>query len=78
MNMDSHNHSMTDLFDQLGLASTEQAVEEFIHKNSPLPADIELHEAGFWTESQSSFLKQSKDDDADWSRLVDQLDELLR
>jgi hypothetical protein len=72
------NYTLTSLFDQLGLDSTDQTIRDFINQNSPLPGNIELYEAGFWSTSQASFLKQSKDDDADWAELVDQLDSMLR
>lgn len=76
--MDKNNHSLTSLFDQSGLDSTEQAIQAFIIKNTPLPANIELYEADLWSSAQASFLKQAKDDDADWSEIVDQLDAMLR
>ncbi len=76
--MESQDHSLKNLFEQLGLASTEQAIEQFINKNSPLPSNVELHEAEFWTKSQSSFLRQAKEEDADWAMVVDQLNEMLR
>jgi len=71
-------HSLTTLFDQLGLDSTDRAIQIFIDDHRPLPGSIELHETGFWNASQASFLKQAKDDDANWALIVDQLDVLLR
>jgi len=76
--MESPIHSMSSVFDQLGLDSTDQGIEAFIDDHRPLPANIELHEADFWNASQASFLKQEKDEDADWAEIVDQLDALLR
>ena len=76
--MESPIHTMTSLFDQLGLDSTDQAIEIFIDDHRPLEGSIELHEADFWSASQASFLKQEKDEDADWAEIVDQLDALLR
>ena len=76
--MESPIHSLNSLFDQLGLDSTDQAIEIFIDDHRPLQANIELHETGFWSTSQASFLKQAKDNDADWAEIVDQLDVLLR
>jgi hypothetical protein len=76
--MESPIHSLNSLFDQLGLDSTDQAIEIFIDDYRPLQANIELHETGFWSTSQASFLKQAKDNDADWAEIVDQLDVLLR
>lgn len=76
--METPIHSLSTLFDQLGLDSTDQAIEGFINRNKPLPGHVELYEAGFWNASQASFLKQAKDDDADWAEIVDQLDAMLR
>ena len=71
-------HSLVSLFDQLGLDSTDEAIEDFINRNNPLPGNVELHKADFWSSSQASFLKQVKDEDADWAEIVDQLDAMLR
>jgi hypothetical protein len=76
--MESPIHSMTSLFDQLGMDSSDQAIETFIDDHRPLTSNIELHEAEFWNASQASFLKQEIDEDADWAEIVDQLDALLR
>ena len=73
-----NNYTLASLFDQLGLDSTDQAIQDFINQNAPLPGSVELHDAEFWSSSQASFLKQSKDDDAEWVELVDQLDSMLR
>ena len=76
--MELHNHSLEKLFEQLGLDSTDEAIQDFINQNSPLPGHVELHKASFWTPSQASFLLQSKDDDSDWAEIVDQLNTMLR
>lgn len=74
--MEMHNHPLPSLFDQLGLGSTELEINSFITKHAPIFGELE--NAKFWNVSQSSFLKQAKDEDADWSEIVDQLDALLR
>ncbi len=76
--MQIQTYSLVTLFNQLGLDSSDQAIEDFTTRNKPLPGDMELYEAGFWNASQASFLKQAKDDDADWAEIVDQLDSMLR
>ena len=76
--MEPHIHSLVSLFDQLGLDSTDKSIEDFINRNNPLPGNVELHKADFWSSSQASFLKQVKDEDADWADIVDQLDTMLR
>jgi len=76
--METPIHSLTSLFDQLGLVSTDQAIETFIDEHQSLQGNIELHEADFWSASQALFLKEKKYEDADWADIVDQLDTLLR
>jgi len=76
--METPIHFIASLFDQLGLDSTEEGINNFIEKNGPLPGNIELHKAYFWNTSQASFLKQMLDEDADWVEIVNQLDVMLR
>ncbi|WP_372881413.1 DUF2789 domain-containing protein [Psychromonas sp.] len=76
--MEMQNHPLSSLFDQLGLDSTDSEIERFIKKNAPLRAGVKLHEADFWNTAQSNFLKQAKEEDADWAEIVDQLDAMLR
>ena len=71
-------HDLNALFDQLGLDDTDAAIQAFINRHKPLPGNVELHQADYWNPSQSSFLKQAIDDDADWAEVVDHLDVLLR
>ncbi|MGS2719020.1 DUF2789 domain-containing protein [Paraglaciecola aestuariivivens] len=71
-------HTINALFEQLGLDSSDQAIEAFIAKHSPLPAQTKLYQAEFWNSSQQSFLQQMKEEDADWAEIVDQLDAMLR
>ena len=76
--MEMPTHTIVSLFNQLGLESTDEAMDAFINRNSPLPGNIMLHEADFWNTSQASCLKDMKDEDADWAEIVDQLDAMLR
>jgi len=76
--MEKPLHSIVSLFDQLGLNSTEEGINNFINKNGQLLGNIELHQAYFWNTSQATFLKQALDDDADWVEVVNQLDAMLR
>ena len=71
-------HSMNTLFDQLGLSSSDDAIDTFIAQHKPIPATIDLHEATFWSSAQANALKQLKDEDADWAIFVDELDTRLR
>ncbi len=76
--MELTNHSMTDLFLQLGLPSEKADIERFIASHRPLPEDVRLAEASFWTPGQAQFLREEIRDDADWAELVDQLNLALR
>jgi len=66
------------LYTGIDRSVTEQGIDSFIEKNSPLAGSVELHEAKFWNTCQSSFLKQVLDEDAEWVEVVNQLDVMLR
>jgi len=70
-------HSMSKLFSQLGQASDEAAIEQFIARHSPLAGGVQLHEADYWTPAQASFLREAILDDADWAEIVDELNSKL-
>ena len=76
--MEPHNHTLSSLFKQLGLDSKDTSIEQFIDSHKPISGEIELYKAFFWNNSQSSFIKEMKDEDADWSGIIDQLDTMLR
>ena len=76
--METPIHSLVSLFDQLGLDSRDHAIEDFIKRHKPMPGNLDLSKADFWSASQASFLKQAKDEDADWAEIVDQLNVMLR
>lgn len=76
--MESQIHSVAHLFAQLGLPSDEAAIERFIASHAPLPGNVALSEADFWSPSQAEFLAGEVAFDADWAEVVDQLDALLR
>lgn len=71
-------HSLASLFEQLGLPSSPEAIRRFIEENRPLPEDISLHAAPFWSPSQSEFLLENIQNDADWSAVIDRLNVALR
>ena len=76
--MEPFIHDLTSLFKQLGLENTNEAIEDFICRNKPVPGHLELHEAEFWSASQASFLKEAIEEDSDWAEIVDELNALLR
>jgi hypothetical protein len=73
MKMDSPTHDLKGLFDQLGLDSSEKAIDDFIARHSPLADDKKLIDAEFWTPQQAGFLKEQLREDADWAHVVDDL-----
>ena len=63
-------------FDQLGLDSSEQGIEQFIETHQ-LTMDIPLHEAAFWTKSQRDFIISHWKKDDEWAIVVYVLNEQL-
>ena len=76
--MDTNVHTLSILFDQLGLPSDERAIESFLAQHKLLGGEVRLAQAEFWTESQRAFLQEALVDDSDWAEVVDQLDASLR
>jgi len=76
--MDLSAHTLATLFEQLGLPSSESAINEFIDQHSPLDPQLALQEASFWNPGQRSFLIEALDEDSDWTEMVEHLDAFLR
>ncbi len=76
--MESTQHSLSELFEQLGLSGKPQDIEQFVRQHQGELGRESLHQAPFWNDGQASFLRQAYEQDADWAELVDQLDVLLR
>ncbi|WP_417549823.1 DUF2789 domain-containing protein [Methylophaga sp.] len=75
--MDTSVHTMENLFLQLGLDNSEEAIEQFI-KEHDLPENVKLENAYFWSPAQSAFIKECLTQDSDWAEVVDQLNVQLR
>ena len=71
--MHAHFHTLGGLFAQLGLPSMPDEVEGFLSGRPPLPGDMCLSEAPFWSPAQAAFLQEEILGDADWAEVVDQL-----
>ncbi|MDP3637804.1 MAG: DUF2789 domain-containing protein [Azonexus sp.] len=71
-------HTMSNLFAQLGEANDEAAIARFIETHRPLPEELRLHEASFWSASQACFLREAILQDADWADVTDELNVNLR
>jgi hypothetical protein len=76
--MDLSNHSLQDLFGQLGLPAEAGDIERFVGSHRPLPEGVKLWEASFWSTGQAQFLREEIAEDADWAEVVDQLNLMLR
>ncbi|MDO6678378.1 MULTISPECIES: DUF2789 domain-containing protein [unclassified Shewanella] len=75
--MDTTTTTFEHLFQQLGLDSSEESINQFIEQHK-LAKNSTITQAGFWSESQRHFIEEALNQDGQWSELVDQLDVLLR
>lgn len=75
--MEAPTHSLPALFKQLGLPCDPVSIAAFIATHSPLPTEVKLTQARFWTPAQAAFLREEILEDADWAPIVDQLNVLL-
>lgn len=75
--MEHSQHNMSHLFAQLGQPNGSADIANFIAAHRPLPGGTRLHEATFWSRSQSLFLCEAIGDDADWAQAADRLNEEL-
>ena len=75
--MDKNYHSLSSLFKQLGLPSSESDIIAFINIHQTNSTE-RIDALSFWSDSQSIFLKECLENDSDWSEIVDELDTMLR
>ena len=75
--MDLKFHTLNALFAQLGLTNDDEFITQFINEHH-LENNVRIDQASFWSENQAKFLKESIEEDSDWSGIVDQLDAQLR
>ena len=76
--MNQSYHRFTELFLQLGLPSDVDGIKHFVENHNPLDPSIRLENAPFWTQAQSTLLRDEILQDADWAEVVDQLNAALR
>ncbi|MBU2977158.1 DUF2789 domain-containing protein [Alteromonas sp. C1M14] len=69
--------TMEDLFTQLGLKNSPQAINQFIDKHRGMNSKRHIEEAPFWNDSQATFLRSALLEDADWVEVIDQLNTQL-
>ncbi len=65
-------YTMNDLFAQLGLDSSDEAIEQFI-KNHQLPENVMMKDADFWNEKQRTFIADEYKNNAVWVMILDEL-----
>ncbi len=68
--------SMTNLFLQLGLEESPEAIASFISSHQ-LDTGVGVADAPFWSDAQRQFLAESLQADAAWTTVVDELNEAL-
>lgn len=71
--MHTSQHTLSNLFAQLGLPAEPAAVDDFIAAHRPLGNGVALYRAPFWTSAQRDFLKEEIIEDADWAGVIDEL-----
>lgn len=74
--MSMNNRTLEELFEQLGLSSQKIHMERFIERPQLKPGSI-LADALYWAPEQKAFLIEAKDEDSEWSEVVDQLANML-
>ena len=65
-------YSMSELFAQLGLDSSDEAIDHFI-ENNQLAKEEKLAEASIWNDNQRMFLQEEWEKDAAWVEVIDEL-----
>ena len=75
--MEIETPTLSLLFDQLGLPSEQADIDAFVQAHAPLPDDVKLVAADFWTPRQAKFLQDQLTEDAEWALPVDELNALL-
>ena len=65
-------YTLNELFAQLGLDSSDEAIDKFI-KNNQLAKEVSLKDADIWTEKQKMFLQEEWKRDAVWVEVIDEL-----
>ncbi|MHA7880266.1 MAG: DUF2789 family protein [Saccharospirillum sp.] len=68
--------TMTTLFDQLGLESSDEAIERFFERYH-LEQGEDVSEAEFLSFEQRLTLARMRDEDAEWAEIVDTMEQLL-
>ena len=65
-------YNMNELFAQLGLDSSDEAIDSFV-ENHKLAKEEKLIEAAVWNDNQRAFLQEEWNKDAAWVEVIDDL-----
>ena len=65
-------YNMNELFAQLGLDSSDEAIDIFV-ENNKLAKEEKLIEAAVWNDNQRAFLQEEWNKDAAWVEVIDDL-----
>ena len=65
-------YNMNELFAQLGLDSSDEAIDSFV-ENNKLAKEEKLIEAAVWNDNQRAFLQEEWNNDAAWVEVIDDL-----
>ena len=65
-------YNMKELFAQLGLDSSDEAIDSFV-ENNKLAKEEKLIEAAVWNDNQRAFLQEEWNKDAAWVEVIDDL-----
>ena len=65
-------YKMNELFAQLGLDSSDEAIDSFV-ENNKLAKEEKLIEAAVWNDNQRAFLQEEWNKDAAWVEVIDDL-----
>ena len=65
-------YNMNELFAQLGLDSSDEAIDQFV-ENNQLAKEEELIKSDIWTDNQRMFLQEEWKKDAAWVEVIDDL-----
>lgn len=76
--MDKAIHRFSELFAQLGLPNDAVGIAAFLTSHRGMTDSVRLPDAACWTPAQARFLRESLQQDADWTGLVDQLSQALQ
>ena len=65
-------YNMNELFAQLGLDSSDEAIDSLV-ENNKLAKEEKLIEAAVWNDKQRAFLQEEWNKDAAWVEVIDDL-----